>query len=753
MRPLVRGGTGRGPGLPASSRRQTTAEESLASPSSDAGHSTRSAASTSSTSSRSTSAPSAPGFPSAAASPSAPASPCASPSRSYHASSRAPNVSRRGEMLASPRPVGATLQNPLQAGETGEFDSRFGAERPFPGSDWDASRTLQLPAREDLVSLRTTLRRGPPAGTHLTPQPLDDDEFTPRDPLEGRQNGPLNRVYMRRQKDGAVFLYVSAQMDQHLLRAFSNYSFNGYMTVQKWVQLCIDAELYPRNKDPDLLRHIFRGLAHDGMVIEFCNFLRLLLRLARYKFRMVRNMSDEDALNALLVHLFCFPRLFLSGARLQDCGVQAGSTYQDACVGPTILSKEQGVLAIPTCSVSAAQTFIPTEDKEVTIEPAVTTAETMTLPVELLTAGTQTEKEEEPAKPPQPKSELVSRDTMTDDVGKPCVVFLERQNPQMEECIALEGKDDSELYTVFCSCSEYNSETFQNLITERACAVLCKDSGIMEVLCHPKSASVSPQQARVIYREVVASRSRRTWRPGSAGKGSSSNEDRSGGVWTSGDAREGVADGKDPAQAVLEALENAEDFRLSYPEFKLLLYKFSRVMYEHLKPRTGFLRIVRDKVLRNFFARSKTAFGKPSQGEHTNQREASDGKRGFGYDIDDDAASVAASGSPPGAGGTGGLLSQASTRRPSKAFDATDDEETNACYTSRTHRGDPSPRGRESDRYSRANDVAERAFLSTPQAAQFGPNPYGFLPYYMTPTMYPSSYSPAGVMPTFPGGL
>ncbi|KEP62405.1 UNVERIFIED_CONTAM: hypothetical protein HHA_209200 [Hammondia hammondi] len=747
MRPLVRGRTGRGPGHPASSRRQTTAEESLASPSSDAGHSTRSSASTSSTSSRSTSAHSVPG------SPSAPASPCASPSRSYHASSRVPDVSRRGATRASSRPVGAGLQTSLQAGETGEFDSRFGAERPFPGSDWVASRTPQLPAKEDFVPCRTTLRQGPSAGAHLTSQPLDDDEFTPRDPLEGRQNGPFNRVYMRRQKDGAVFLYVSAQMDKHLFRAFSNYSFNGYMTVQKWVQLCVDAELYPRNKDPDLLRHIFRGLAYDGMVIEFCNFLRLLLRLARYKFRMVRNMSDEDALNALLVHLFCFPRLFLSGARLQDRGVQAGSTYQDACVGPTILSKEQGVLAIPTCSVSAAQTVIPTEEKEVSIEPAVTTAETMTLPMELLTAGTQTEKEEEPAKPPQPKSELVSRDTMTDDVGKPCIVFLERQSPQMEECIALEGKEDSELYTVFCSCSEYNSETFQNVMTERACAVLCKDSGIMEVLCHPKSACVSPQQARVIYREVIAARSRRSRRPGSAGQGFSSDEDRSGGVWTSGDAREGVADGKDPAQAVLEALENAEDFRLSYPEFKLLLYKFSRVMYEHMKPRVGFLRIVRDKVIRNFFARNKIAFGKPSQGVHTAQREASDGKRGFGYDVDDDSASVAANGGPPSAGGTGGLLSQASTRRPSKAFDVTDDEETNACYTARTHRVDPSPRGRESDRYSRPNDAAERVFLPSPQAAQFGSNPYGFLPYYMTPTMYPASYSPAGVMPTFPGGL
>lgn len=625
------------------------------------------------------------------------------------------------------------------------------------------------------------MSHGDPNGRvpNLAPQGLYDDEFSPRDPLEGRENAPLNRVYMRRQKDGSVLLYVSAHLDQLLLRAFRNFSFNGYMTDQKWIQLCIDAELYPRNKDPDILRHIFRGVASDGKVIEFTSFLRLLLRLARYKFRLVRNMSDEDALNALLVHLFCFPRLFLSGARLQECGIQATTTQRDACVGPVLLTKEQGTSATPPLTVASTQTSVPTDEKGIAVEPSVASVETMTMPPPIATEGTQTQ-------PPEAKAETTSRGSMTSDLlmeeksagGRGAriqrkekaveAVFPQRPWPHMEACIVLEGGDDSDLYKVFCSCSEFDSESMQNLITERACAVLCKDSGIMEVPCHPKYAGVPPQQARQLYREVIAGRGRNRTRRGFAaayeGTPATAEDDRSSHVWETecpNTAREDVSaagpgDSHDPAQAVLEALENAEDSRLSFAEFKMLLYKFSRILYVELKPRLGFLKMVREKVVRNFFVRNKNVYMKTWAGGASGQQEVSDVKRSFGYDEDDDDAHrVFASASPHLGAGNIGLLSQASTRRPSKDLDTTEDagDETNAFPTARSNRADPSPGGRD-DRLGRHGDSlgTERGLFPGQAAGQFGVNSYGFVPYYMPPTMYPVAYNP-GAMPTFPGAL
>lgn len=41
----------------------------------------------------------------------------------------------------------------------------------------------------------------------------------------------------------------------------------------------------------------------------------------------------------------------------------------------------------------------------------------------------------------------------------------------------------------------------QNLMTEKACALLCKDSNMMEIPYHPEDVGVPPEQARLVYRE------------------------------------------------------------------------------------------------------------------------------------------------------------------------------------------------------------------------------------------------------------
>ncbi|PHJ15059.1 hypothetical protein CSUI_011130, partial [Cystoisospora suis] len=84
--------------------------------------------------------------------------------------------------------------------------------------------------------------------------------------------------------------------------------------------------------------------------------------------------------------------------------------------------------------------------------------------------------------------------------------FNWRTWPNLRKCLALEGGDESDLFKVFCCYSDYDPEQMQNMMTEKACALLCKDSNMMEIPYHPEDVGIPPEQARLVYREVLICR-------------------------------------------------------------------------------------------------------------------------------------------------------------------------------------------------------------------------------------------------------
>lgn len=63
-------------------------------------------------------------------------------------------------------------------------------------------------------------------------------------------------------------------------------------------------------------------------------------------------------------------------------------------------------------------------------------------------------------------------------------------------CVKSVGGESCVFRMLGCTCRR-----MQNMMTEKACALLCKDSNMMEIPYHPEEAGVPPEQARLVYRE------------------------------------------------------------------------------------------------------------------------------------------------------------------------------------------------------------------------------------------------------------
>ncbi|PFH31852.1 hypothetical protein BESB_023440 [Besnoitia besnoiti] len=633
----------------------------------------------------------------------------------------------------------------------------------------------------------------PEANPFLPSAPLQqqDARFSPRNPLKGTEESPLNQVYVRKQKDGSMLIYVSAHLDQLLLRAFKNFSFNGYMTEERWLHMCVEAHLYPRSKDPDILKYMFRGIAKGNKVIEFDSFLQILHRLARYKFRNMRQLSDEDAVNAVLVHLFRYPHLF-EGRRLRDCGVQVSTTSREVAVGCSFARKDQGVNAKPEVKISEVQAGFETEERSMMAQPEQETVQTgveglvcgRTVAVQTDqppkaqdSASTQFEKPPEPQKKAatcQTESEkLKATAVQTDETGAPPklqktgaeVDTFFTCNTQLKRCIALEGGDESDLFKIFCCYSSYDEELLQNLMTEKACAVLCKDSAIMEIPHHPEIAGLPPQQARKIYRDVLESRSvvnplrmrtagrrRRVSkldlllqkkdkeeteksRPSKGASGKEAQKDEKQADATSRAQKEETSD---EASTVGSDDESGEASRITYVEFKTILYYFAQVMFEQLRPRSAFLKLVRENLIDSFFKRQKNVYmafaGRLGDGVES-VVDVSDANPFFGgYDAQE----------LPTRDHSGGTRSHHARKLSQPGGRGLSESTWDGAE------GDKNALGFEgSPRFLRTDDTClgerQRSFAAGAVAASPFPGaPYGFSPYYAPPAMYPVAFNSGG---------
>lgn len=62
--------------------------------------------------------------------------------------------------------------------------------------------------------------------------------FSPRLPCR-REGEPcsLDQVYVRRQRDGSMVMYLSAHLDKFLVRVFRMISYNGFLTELRWIDM------------------------------------------------------------------------------------------------------------------------------------------------------------------------------------------------------------------------------------------------------------------------------------------------------------------------------------------------------------------------------------------------------------------------------------------------------------------------------------------------------------------------------------
>ncbi|PHJ17149.1 hypothetical protein CSUI_009036 [Cystoisospora suis] len=98
--------------------------------------------------------------------------------------------------------------------------------RPFPSSS----------AKRDVAGMSSSSPT--PGGWRRRGGEGRDGRFSPRLPCsKDGEPSSLDQVYIRRQRDGSMVMYLSAHLDKYLLRVFRTVSYNGFLTELRWVNM------------------------------------------------------------------------------------------------------------------------------------------------------------------------------------------------------------------------------------------------------------------------------------------------------------------------------------------------------------------------------------------------------------------------------------------------------------------------------------------------------------------------------------
>ncbi|KAL8443703.1 hypothetical protein Emed_006609 [Eimeria media] len=399
-------------------------------------------------------------------------------------------------------------------------------------------------------------------------RPLQVIEGEPRSPRVfvalAQPEGPANQVYLKLQPDGGVLFYMASSLDRPLQEIFDFYAYNGYMTDTYFIKMCVDNKLFPADKNPDPLKHIFKTVAKEERCVEYEAFLRLLHLLSRLKFRKA-NLPEQDAVNAVVAHLLQMAPRRQRRHRLVNCGVQATPEYadkacdvrteckdaavdceprlQDQIIQEQIKTNEAGVAAVvetrdageqaelfeskhASVQVDIQKEIDEEEKKKKEEERAKQEEEDRRRQEEEERRKKEEEeerrrreeeekrkkeeeerrkKEEEEAAAKARREQFKDMQTQTVYSGEDAIKLAESSH-QPEVLTALRGEQDSLLYRAFCLYSEFVPEACENLLSEVNCALMFRDGDLMAVPLHPAIRGLPPSLAREYFNTIVSRR-------------------------------------------------------------------------------------------------------------------------------------------------------------------------------------------------------------------------------------------------------
>ncbi|KAL8272835.1 hypothetical protein Esti_003222 [Eimeria stiedai] len=454
-------------------------------------------------------------------------------------------------------------------------------------------------------------------------RPLQVVEGEPRSPRVflalAQPEGPANQVYLKVQPDGGVLFYMASSLDRPLQQVFDYYAYNGYLTEAHFIKMCVNNKLFPADKNPDALKHIFKSVAKEERCVEYEAFLQLLHLLSRLKFRKA-NIPEQDAVNALVAHLLQMAPRRQRRHRLVNCGVQATPEFEDKECDVRLECKDAAVDCEPRLQDQIIQEQVKTS--EASVAAAVETrdageqaglfdSKNAEVQVDVQKKVDEEEKarrrqeeeekkrkeeeerrqKEEEERKQREAEETTKReaaakerlkkfkDVQTETVfsGDDAIKFDDCPE-QPEVLTALRGEQDSLLYRAFCLYSEFVPEACENLLSELNCALLFRDGDLMAVPLHPAIRGLPPALAREYFNKVVSRR--KSEEPTTAEKDA---------------AAAAEAPGVPPAG------HPGSEARLNYREFKALVFLASQWICQTQNSYWSFVRIVRDTLLPGLF--------------------------------------------------------------------------------------------------------------------------------------------------------